>query len=148
MILQKRLAGKILKCSPYRVWVNPAMLDEVKGAITRFDVRRLIAQGVIIRESLYGGSKVRTRLRQIQKSKGRRRGIGSRKGTANARTPRKEAWMARIRAQRDLLKRMRDSGTITKSTFYSIYKKAKGGFFRSTRHIKLYLGEQNLFVKK
>lgn len=148
MILQKRLAGKILKCSPYRVWVDPTKLDDIKGAITRFDVKRLIALGLIKKEKLYGGSKVRARERQKQKAKGRRRGLGSRKGTKNARNPHKEVWMAKIRTQRDLIKRLRDNEHITTNTFYKLYGKAKGGFFRSTRHIKVYLEEQNLFVKK
>jgi large subunit ribosomal protein L19e len=148
MMLQKRLAAKILKCSPQRVKVDPTRLDDVKTAITKFDVRRLIKQGVIVKEILYGGSKVRARARQVQRSRGRRRGIGSRKGRAGARTPSKETWVAKIRAQRDLIKRLRDHETITTPTFYNLYNKAKGGFFRSTRHIKVYCEEQNLFVKK
>ncbi|HSU72302.1 MAG TPA: 50S ribosomal protein L19e [Candidatus Binatia bacterium] len=148
MMLQKRLAGKILKCSPTRVWVDPTKLEEVKGAITKFDVRRLIAQGVISKMPLYGGSKVRARVRQVQRSRGRRRGIGSRKGSAGARTPGKETWMARIRAQRDLIKRLRDNSHVSAETYKQLYNKAKGGFFRSTGHIKIYLEEQKLFLKK
>lgn len=148
MILQKRLAAKMLNCSPTRIWVNPDKLDDVKGAITKADVRRLIAQGVISKSSLYGGSKVRARERQVQRARGRRRGIGSRKGPAGARTPGKETWVSQIRAQRDLLKRIRDSKLITPETFKDMYRKAKGGFFRSTRHIKVYMEEQNLFLKK
>ncbi|MBI4150593.1 50S ribosomal protein L19e [Candidatus Woesearchaeota archaeon] len=148
MMLQKRLAGKLLKCSPIRVWINPDKLDEIKGAITKADIRRLIAQGLITKDALYGGSKVRARARQEQRKRGRRRGIGSRKGKSTARTPRKETWISRIRAQRDLLKRMRDNSAITAETFKDLYAKAKGGFFRSTRHIKVYSEEQNLFLKK
>jgi large subunit ribosomal protein L19e len=148
MMLQKRLAAKILKCSPQRVWVDPTRLEEIKGAITKFDVRRLIAQGLISKDALYGGSKVRARERQVQRARGRRRGIGSRKGPAGARTPGKETWMARIRAQRDLIKRLRDHELITALTFKQLYNKAKGGFFRSTGHIKIYLEEQKLFLKK
>lgn len=148
MMLQKRLAGKILKCSPIRVWVDPTKLEEVRGAITKFDVRRLIAQGVISKAPLNGGSKVRARVRQVQRSRGRRRGIGSRKGPAGARTPGKETWMSRIRAQRDLIKRLRNNGLVAAETYKQLYNKAKGGFFRSTGHIKIYLEEQKLFLKK
>lgn len=56
--------------------------------------------------------------------------------------------MSRIRAQRDLLKRLRDHDLIAQPTFNSLYQKAKGGFFRSTGHIKIYLEEQKLFLKK
>ncbi len=148
MMLQKRLGGQILKCSPQRVWLNPDKLDEIKAAITSFDVRRLIAQGIITKASLYGGSKVRARVRQAQRARGRRRGVGSRKGKAGARTPTKDKWMAHIRTQRDLIKRLRDNELVTDDTFKNLYRKTKGGFFRSTRHIKIYLEEQNLFLKK
>ena len=147
-MLQKRLAGKILGVSPIRIWVNPDKLDDIKTAITNTDVRRLIKQGMITKAPLYGGSKVRARARQAQRRRGRRRGIGSRKGTDTSRTPRKETWMSRIRAQRELLQRIRKSELVTPETFKDIYRKAKGGFFRSTRHIKVYLEEQNLFIKK
>ena len=147
MMLQKRLAGKLLKCSPQRVKLNPLKIDEIKGAITKVDVRRLITSGVITKDSLYGGSKVRARERQTQRARGRRRGIGSRKGSAGARTNAKDAWVAQIRTQRDLLKRLRDHKKITQETYTDLYAKSKGGFFRSTRHIKVYSEEQNLFVK-
>ena len=41
------------------------------------------------------------------RAKGRRKGHGSRKGTANARNPKKHRWMKTIRAQRKALKEMR-----------------------------------------
>jgi ribosomal protein L19E len=56
--------------------------------------------------------------------------------------------MRLVRAQRDLLKRLRDHKLITQETFNSMYMKSKGGFFRSTHHIKLFLKEQELFIKK
>ena len=148
MILQKRLAAKIWGCSPQRIVLNPDKLVEIKEAITKFDVRRLINQGIITRAPIQGIAKFRTRKAAAQKRRSRRTGQGSRKGTANARADDKLQWMRSIRAQRDLLKRLRDHEFITQETFASMYKKAKGGFFRSTRHVKLFIQEQELFLKK
>lgn len=148
MMLQKRLAAKILNCSPYRVIFNPEKLGEIKEAITKFDVSRLIKQGVIKKAPVQGIGKFHTRYAMAQKRKGRRVGQGSRKGSANARANDKLQWMRLVRAQRDLLKRLRNHELITQETFNMIYSKVKGGFFRSTRHLKIFLQEQELLIKK
>jgi large subunit ribosomal protein L19e len=148
MKLQKRLAAQIMKCSPQRIKFDTEKLTEIKEAITNFDIRRLINQGIITRAPIQGIAKFRTRHTMSQKRKSRRTGPGSRKGSANARADDKLQWMRLVRLQRDLLKRLRDHGTITQETFTIMYAKSKGGFFRSIRHLKLFLQEQELFVKK
>ncbi len=148
MKLQKRLAAQILNCSPGRIVFDPEKLGEIKEAITKFDVRRLIDRGIIRRVPVQGISKFRARVAKAQARRSRRVGPGSRKGSANARANSKLQWMRLIRAQRDLLKRLRDHKLITQETFNMMYAKAKGGFFRSTHHIKLFLKEQELFIKK
>lgn len=148
MMLQKRLAAKVLKCSPQRIILDPDQLTEIKEAITKFDIRRLINKGIIVRAPIQGIAKFRTRHAMAQKRKSRRTGQGSRKGSANARADDKLQWMRLVRLQRDLLKRLRDNELITQETFNTMYQKSKGGFFRSIRHLKLFLQEQGLFVKK
>jgi large subunit ribosomal protein L19e len=148
MKLQKRLGAAILKCSPKRVWLNPEQLEEIKGAITKFDVRRLIAHGLVKKVPEKGISRIRAKKNQDQRRKGRRKGLGSRKGVATARTPKKESWMNRIRPQRELLKRLKEGEKISNQTYRTLYSKAKGGYFRSARHMKLYMEEHNLFVVK
>lgn len=147
MNLQKRLASQILGCSPKRVCFDTSKLAEIKEGITKADIRRLIAQGTIRKVSIVGTSRGRANLAQWQKSRGRRRGHGSRKGAATARQNPKREWIARVRKERDLLKRMRDSKLIDNATFSTLYLKVKGGFFRNTRHIKVYVNEQGM-VKK
>ena len=83
----------------------------------------------------------------LQKRKGKRKGAGSKKGKKTARLSKKDAWTGRIRIQRRFLKELRDKGIITKNDYHSLYLKSKGGFFRSKRHIKLYIEERGL-VKK
>lgn len=148
MNLQKRLASKIMKCSPHRITLDESKLSEIKEAITTFDVNRLINKGYITREPARGITRFRIRHAKAQKRKSRRVGHGSRKGTSNARADDKLQWMRLIRAQRDLLKRLRDNGYVTQDTFNTLYQKAKGGFFRSMHHLKLFIQEQDLFLKK
>lgn len=148
MKLQKRLAGDEMKCSPKRVWLNPDSLAEVKEAITREDVRGLIRAGIIVKLPVKGVSRGRAKKRAGQKKKGRRKNQGSRKGTQNARGPKKENWMHRIRKQRAFIKLLKRKNIITIKVAKELYQKAKGGFFRSRGHLKLYLKEHNLALAK
>ena len=72
----------------------------------------------------------------IQRSNGRRRGQGSRKGHGGARTPKKEAWMTRIRALRRELNSLRAEGTIDSSQYRLYYRRAKGGVYNSRNHLR------------
>lgn len=139
---QRRLAAKVMKCGESRVWMDPARLGDIAQAITAEDIRRLVADGVI-RElpKRPGTSRARRRWLLEQKRKGRRKGKGSRKGARGAMFSRKRAWMARIRAQRALLRELLRAGKIDKPTYKALYMKAKGGFFRSRAHINAYVEE-------
>lgn len=145
MNLQKRIAAKILNCSPKKVKLDTTKLTDIKEAITRADVRNLLKKGTITHETDKGISHGRYREALKARRKGRRRGTGSRKGAATARMPRKQAWINTIRAQRAFLKRVKKH--ITTQVYRTMYRKTKGGFFRSERHLKLYLEEQG-FIKK
>lgn len=146
--LQKRLAGQVLKTSKKNVRIDPTSAADVKEAITKADIRGLISKGAIIAKPIKSISKGRTRKAKRQKAKGRRRGLGSRKGKFNARLRGKTTWMNKIRTQRELLKELKTKEIITNKSFRDLYVKAKGGFFRSKRHIKLYIDEHKLANKK
>lgn len=148
MRTQKRLAAEILNCSEKRVWFDKESLEDIKEAITKADIRALIKDGVIKRKRVKGISKVRARKRKQQKRRGQRRGLGRRKGKAGARLPKKKAWMNKIRIQRRFLKELRDKRLIKESTYRKLYSKAKGGFFRSKRHLKLYITDNKLVNKR
>ena len=148
LTVQKRLASSVLNCSPKKVWIDPERLEEAREAITKKDIADLISLGIIIKKKNPFHSRVRSRLRLIQKRKGRRRGQGSRKGASGARTPKKEHWVTHVRAQRTLIRSLYAQGIVEKSTLKNIIKKIKGGFFRSRRHIKLYLSEHRLVLEK
>jgi large subunit ribosomal protein L19e len=145
--IQKKLASQILKCSKKRIWFDPNSPDEIKEAITKVDVRSLINKGIIKRKPMKGISKSRARKRKEQRKKGRQKGSGSRKGKRTARLPKKRAWIGKIRIQRMFLKSLRDKKLIEVATYRTLYGKCSGGFFRSKRHIKLYIDEHELIKK-
>lgn len=136
---QRRMAASILKCGETRVWIDPNRLEDVAEAITRADMRTAIASGAIAKLPRRGVSRGRTRHRAAQRKKGRRRGPGSRKGTANARRPSKRDWIVAIRTVRDRLRELRDAGKIDRHTYRRYYRLAKGGVFRDRPNLTSHL---------
>lgn len=146
--VQKRLAASVLRSSPKRIVLDNERLDDIKESITKADIKILIAQQAITLIPKRGISRGRARKIRLQKIRGKRRGHGSRKGTKNARSPRKRQWINRVRLQRKYLKSLRHTQKISKPIYRSIYVKIKGGFFRSKHHLHVYLTEQHLITKK
>lgn len=146
--VQKRLAAGIFGCSPKKVVFDTERLAEIKEAITKSDLRALIEEGAIRRLPARGVSKSRIRIAHGQKSRNKRKGHGSRKGAAGARTARKTAWVRRVRLQRSYLQSLRAASLVNKVQFVEVYKKIKGGFFRSRRHLELFLTERGILKAK
>ena len=138
---QKGIAARIFKVGRGRVWIDPNRMSEIKESITKNDIKALVKDNAIKIRPVRGISKARTRKNKIQKSKGRRKGAGSKKGKQ---TLGKRDWINKIRIQRNFVKELRDKEIVSKKVYQELYLKAKGGFFRSKRHIKLYLEEHRL----
>lgn len=145
--VQKRLAASLFKCTPKRVWFDEDRLSDIKEAITKQDIKGLVMEGVIRLKPVRSTSRGRIRKNKRQKSKGLRKGPGSRKGGIKARLSKKDRWKAKIRVQRDFLKELRDKGMLKKSDYRNLYLKSKGGFFRNKRHVKIYIGEHEMIQK-
>lgn len=145
--IQKRLASAVLGCSPKRVVFSSEHLKEIKEAITKADIRKLVHQGIITAVPARGISRGRAVHRAQQRKKKRQRGHGSRKGTSNARFNLKRRWIYRVRKQRWILRELQRKELITPQTFRMLYLKSKGGFFRSKHHLELYMQEHNLLKK-
>lgn len=141
---QKRMASEILGCGKSRVWIDPNRAEDVEDAITRADIRTAIESGTIRALPKQGVSRGRTRYKLDQRSKGRRRGPGSRKGTSGARKPTKRNWIQTIRPLRQELRQMRDDGRITRSVYRSFYMKAKGGQFKNRKNLLSHLQTEGL----
>lgn len=141
--VQKRLAAQILNCSPDRVTFNDDRLEDIKQAITKRDLKLLIGDGAITKKPGNFTSKFRSRKLAAQKRKGRRDGPGTKKGKFGARFKPKKTWMSLVRVQREFLKLLLEKNIITRVAYRELYLKSKGGYFRSKRHIKLYLQEHD-----
>ena len=141
---QRRIAARVLKCSPYRVRFDETRLSEIKEAITKLDLRGLAKDGAITVLPEQGISRGRFRSARYKRKRGQGKGPGKRKGKATARLGRKTKWINTIRSQRQLLAQLKETSKIDNNTYRQLYLKAKGGYFRNKRHIKLYLEEQKL----
>lgn len=145
---QKRLAAELMGVGKSRVRIDPDRGEEVAGAVTRSDVRKLISGRVITKVQKQGVSRGRARKLAAQKAKGRRVGPGSRKGAMYARLPKKERWMALIRALRGELRDLRDKGAIDRHTYRHYYVRAKGGQFRSRAHMVAHMKTEGVIAEE
>jgi len=127
----KRLAADILKVGASRIWIDPERIEDVENAVTRADVRRLIKSGVIMERPASTPSRGRVRMR----SGGR--GPGSRKGAKGARMT--VTWVEKARAQRRLLKELRNRRVISRRLYRRLYLMVKGGAFSSRRVLMNYV---------
>jgi len=133
---QKRMAADELNVGKNRVWIDPNAQADVSQAVTRDDIRELIEEGAIQRQQPDGQSRGKARKRDEKKRKGRRTGEGSRRGSSGARSPRKDEWVNKIRAQRKYLKKLRDEGDLDKATYRKFYRLSKGGSYPDVAHLK------------
>ena len=127
---KRRLAAKVLGVGVDRIWIDPEHVDEVMDIDTREDVRILYRRGIISILPIEG---------QRHRVRKRKRGPGSRKGKRTALVPRKRLWMMRVRAQRRLIRRLRDSGRLSRKDYRYLYRLVKGGMFRSKAHLLDYI---------
>jgi len=141
---QRRLAASLLEVGVNRVWINPEKIEDVEGAITRDEIRKLIREGTITALPVNGTSRGRARVLAQKKRTGRRIGMGTKKGKMFAEVSEKTRWMNRIRALRRKLTELRDQRVITVGTYRSLYMKAKGGEFRSLAELDRHINEQKL----
>ncbi len=144
---QRRIAARVLGVGTSKVWLDPEKLSEIKEAITKSDMRSLVSAGTVMAKKTPYQSKSRSRKLRIKKRKGLRSGQGTRKGKRTARLSRKRIWIAKIRTQRAFLRLLKEKKLIDNRVFVDLMAKAKGGFFRNKRHIKIYLQEKSIFKK-
>ena len=145
---QKRLAARTLGIGMDRLSFDTSRYEDIKEAITKADIRSLARQGAINITPFRTPSRLRAKARRAQQKKGRQRGPGKKHGAKFARMPRKLAWMNKIRALRQTLSELRSKKQIDNKTYYDLYAKAKGGFFRDRSHLQFYLESNKLVIKK
>jgi len=128
--------------------MDPFLSTEISTAITTRDIKGLINSGVIKKRYKKGVSRSRAKVIHEQKKKGRRSGIGSRKGEAGARTDPKETWINHIRLIRSFLKNLRDKEIIDTKVYQKYYALSKGGTFRNVGQLKRYMQDKGILKKE
>ena len=136
--LQKRLAASILRVGITKVWLDTEHREDIKNAITRSDIKKLIEKGYIKRKN--------GRVAYPELKKKTKQNPGSRKGKKGARTDKKRKWINTIRPIRKMLNDLKKKGKIDKKTYKTTYMLAKAGTFRSRSHLKLYLQQKGVKV--
>ena len=135
--LQKRMAAEILKVGQSRVWMDNEHFEDIKKAVTRSDIRKMISHGYI-----------KAKRKKIKKPKlypkKRRKGPGSRKGAKGSRLTKKRRWMNTIRPLRRMLKELREEKKIDPNMYRKLYLQVKAGAFRSRSHLRLYLEQKGI----
>lgn len=144
---QKKIAAKLLGVGIKRVWIDPDIEEDLSLALTRDDVRKLIADGVIRKKPVKGVSRWRARMMKIQKGRGQRKGHGTRKGRMGARQPRKRIWINKVRSQRRYLRGLRDNKLILPSQYRKLYVGVKGNSFRSVAHLRTTIEDSGIIKK-
>jgi len=144
---QKRLAAQILRVGKRRILLDNSKLSEIKEAITKTDLRSLIAAGAVKRKPVKGHSRAHARKILIQKRKGKRKNAGSKKGKKTTFIPRKQAWVMKVRTQRKFIKNLKDKKLISNNNFRDLYSRVKNNRFRNIRLIKSYIEENKLIEK-
>lgn len=122
---KKVLASKVLGVGKGRVIFNKERLEEIKEAITKQDIRDLIADGAINVREITGK-------RTIEKRKTRRR-MGSIRKKVN---PGKRVYMHRTRKLRIYLSELRKQNKITTEQYHKLRKQIKASLYRNKAHMK------------
>jgi large subunit ribosomal protein L19e len=130
---KRRLAASVLGVGVDRVIFNDEYSDLIQDAITRSTIRGLVGFGAITVAPKKGVSRGRFRIKSQKLKRGR--SAGSTEGPARARSPRKDAWISKVRALRWRLKVAKDRKEITPEVYRRLYKQVKGGQVRGVKHL-------------
>ncbi len=129
MKLKKRdLAAKTMKVGKDRITFVRARLEEIKEAITKQDIRDLVASGAIMIKPVKG--------RKTNVKRRNKRGTGKIKKKVNRR---KQEYVIITRKLRAYVKEMEKQGKLSKEEVKEIRKRIRNRAFKSKANLKLYI---------
>lgn len=137
----KTLAAKVLKVGIGKIYIDPVQTTKVKEAMTKDDIRGLIADRIIKKRQENSQSKARSRKMATKRRKGRKRGSGKRKGTKKTRVNKKQTWVKNVRSQRRTLKELRNSNPeeVKEKGYSKTYRRIKGNYFKGKKYLIEYI---------
>lgn len=128
---KKLLAVNALGVGKKRILFSNASLGEIKEAITRQDIRDLLAAGAITIKQAKGKASLGRKA-----GKGRKRGAGKIRKKVNKR---KKNYVKLTRKLRKYLKEQKKQGRVGLKTYGSIRRRIKAKMFRDMRHLQEYI---------
>ena len=126
---KKELAARALNISKKRIVFNNERLSEIKEAITKQDIKDLLASGAIFIKEISGR-------RKVEKRRNRRRGGSIKKKVVN----KKREYMTLTRKLRSHLASLKSQEKISREDFTKLRKEIRAKQFRSLSHMKERLG--------
>jgi len=142
MKFARRAAAEILNRGESAIRFNKNAIDEIKKALTKDDVRKLIQNGSIYAVKAKHNLSLNSKILKKKREEGRRRGFGRRKGTRKARGG--ISWEKKVRSQRAVLKELKEMGKIDSSNFKKFYLLIKGNAFPDKASLLLHLKENGV----
>lgn len=130
---KKQLAAKVLGIGMNRVVFEPSRFGDIREAITRQDIRDLVADKAIKIRPIIG--------RHKKERRKRKRGTG--KVKMKVRT-RKRDYITRIRMLRREFSKLREQGKITEEEYKKLRQLAKMSFIKDRKHLYEYLKSKKL----
>lgn len=122
---KKELVSRVLNVGKARIVFNTERLSDIKEAITKQDVRDLVADKAIVIKEVSGR-------RTITKRKTRRRAGSIKKKVKKS----KEEYMAITRKLRSYLAKLKEHGKISQEDFVKLRKQIRARDFRNLPHMK------------
>ncbi|MBI4045101.1 MAG: 50S ribosomal protein L19e [Candidatus Diapherotrites archaeon] len=131
----RKVAARLLKCGESKVWIDPAQATRVKEAITKEDVRAMIAERIIKKRRDEG----KTNPVGAGRKKRGKTGPGKKRGTAKARSQERKKWIKNVRAQRKKLAELRGKKVKFRVPYRKVYRMVKGGFFKGKKYVEAFV---------
>ncbi|BCS90628.1 MAG: 50S ribosomal protein L19e [Candidatus Micrarchaeota archaeon] len=129
----KEIAASLLNRGVSAVRIKDEAKERVAQALTREDIRAIIKDGLIYAKPEKKNISMHGKIRRIKRNKGRSRGYGRRNGTRSARS--ENRYIKRIRAQRRLLKKLKEDSVIDNNQFKFYYRLVRGNIFDSKSNL-------------